>query len=262
MEMRPEGFETVIAFTLGLAFGSFLNAFVYRVPLGVDILRRPFCPECDAPIYWYQNLPLLSYVVLRGRCSTCREPISWRYPLVELFGGLILVSSVWYWGLTTSAASTALFAYVMLALALIDVDHRILPNKITIPGAVAGFLLSFFDPRVTWHDSLMGALAGAGLLYLVAFVYLKARGREGMGMGDVKMMLLIGAFLGWQGALMTIFIGSLLGSVVGALFIMSSRKGWEYALPFGTFLASAAVLVSYRGAEIFAWYWRTFGVAS
>ena len=258
--MRPEAFDTGVAFVLGLAFGSFLNAFVHRIPIGVDLLRRSFCPQCAAPIHWYQNLPLVSYLVLRGKCSTCAKPIPWRYPMVELLGGVILASSIWYWGLTTSAAATALFAYVMLALALIDVDHRILPNVITIPGAVAGFLLSFIDPRVAWYDSLTGALAGAGLLYLVAFVYLKARGREGMGMGDVKMMLLVGAFLGWQGALMTIFIGSLMGSVVGALFITFSRKGWEYALPFGTFLAAAAVLVSYRGAEIFAWYWRTFGV--
>ncbi len=258
--MRPEFFDTGIAFVLGLAFGSFLNAFVYRVPIGVDLLRRSFCPACGAPIHWYQNLPLLSYLLLRGKCSTCGEAIPWRYPMVELLGGVILASSFWFWGLSASAASTALFAYLMLALALIDVDHRILPNVITIPGAVVGVLLSFVDARVAWQDSLIGAVAGAGLLYLVAFVYLKARGREGMGMGDVKMMLLVGAFLGWQGALMTIFIGSLLGSVVGALFITLSRKGWEYALPFGTFLAAAAVLVSYRAAEIFAWYWRTFGV--
>jgi leader peptidase (prepilin peptidase)/N-methyltransferase len=258
--MRPDVLDASLAFALGLAFGSFLNAFAYRVPISVDLLRRSFCPGCGAQIYWYQNLPLVSYLALRGRCSTCRQPIPWRYPLVELLGGVILVSSLWSWGLTVSAASTALFAYIMLALALIDVDHRILPNVITIPGAVVGFLLSFLDPRVAWYDSLVGAVAGAGLLYVVAFVYLKTRGREGMGMGDVKMMLLVGAFLGWQGALMTIFIGSFLGSLVGASFIVFSRKGWEYALPFGTFLAAAAVLVSYRGAEIFAWYWRTFGV--
>ena len=257
--MAPEVLDAGVAFALGLAFGSFLNTFVYRVPLGVDLLRRSFCPECGVPISWYQNLPLASFLVLFGRCSTCREPIPWRYPMVELLGGIILTSSFWYWGLSATAASTALFSYVMLALALIDVDHRVLPNVITIPGAAIGFLLSFLDPRVAWYDSLIGVVAGAGLLYVVAFAYLKARGREGMGMGDVKMMLLVGAFLGWQGALMTIFLGSLLGSVVGSGVIIFSRKGWEYALPFGTFLAVAAVLVNYQGAEICAWYWGTFG---
>jgi leader peptidase (prepilin peptidase)/N-methyltransferase len=135
-----------------------------------------------------------------------------------------------------------------------------LPNVITLPGALLGLGLAFFDPRVAWMDAFLGGVIGGGLLYFVAWAYLKLRGREGMGMGDVKMMLLVGAFLGWQGALMTIFIGSLLGSIVGVAMISMSRKGWEYALPFGTFLAAAGVLVAFRGPQIFAWYWGMFAV--
>jgi len=247
-----------MAFLFGLLFGSFLNAVIYRVPLGISLLRPSGCPRCEAGISWASNVPVLSWIVLRARCASCAEPISIRYPLVELAGGVLLALSVWQWGLTISAFSGALFCYLMLVLALIDVDHRILPNVITLPGAVVGLALSFFDPRVAWLDALIGGFLGGGLLYFVAWAYLKLRGREGMGMGDVKMMLLVGSFLGWQGALMTIFVGSLVGSVVGVAMISLSRKGWEYALPFGTFLAAAGVLVAFRGPQIFAWYWNTF----
>jgi len=257
--LTVEAFTVGMAFAFGLLFGSFLNAAIYRVPLGISLMRPSGCPRCDEPISWASNVPLVSWILLRGRCASCGEPISIRYPLVELAGGALLALSVWQWGTTISAFSVALFCYLMLVLALIDADHRILPNVITLPFSVVGLALSFFDPRIAWLDALIGGFLGGGLLYFVAWSYLKLRGREGMGMGDVKMMLLVGSFLGWQGALMTIFVGSLVGSVVGvALIGLSSRKGWDYALPFGTFLAAAGVLVAFRGPEIFAWYWSTF----
>jgi len=260
--ISSETLDLVTAFVFGTLFGSFLNAVIYRVPIGESIMRPSACPACNAKIRWYHNVPVLGWLMLRGRCADCGARISIRYPIVETVGGLILAFSIWRWGLNVSGASSAVFAYIMLALALIDVDHRLLPNVITIPGAVAGIGLAFVDPRVAWGDAIIGAVFGGGLLYLVAWLYLRARGREGMGMGDVKMMLTIGAFLGWQGALMTLFIGSLLGSIVGITLIKLTRKGWEYALPFGTFLAAAAVLVDYYGHEIFAWYWGMFGPGS
>ena len=247
------------AFVFGTLFGSFLNAAIYRVPLGISIMRPSKCPSCDTTIRWYHNVPVLGWIGLRGRCADCGESVSVRYPVVEFLGGLVMVVSLARFGVNVSGLSSALFVYIMVALALIDVDHRILPNVITIPGALVGLALSFFDPRVAWWDALVGGFLGGGLLYGVAWAYLKARGREGMGMGDVKMMLTVGAFLGWQGALGTIFIGSFLGSVIGLTMIKASRRGWEYALPFGTFLAAAAVLVNFYGPEIFAWYWATFG---
>lgn len=260
--MTVAGVNALTGFVFGLLFGSFLNVVIYRVPLGITLLRPSGCPNCSASITWMQNIPVLSWILLRGRCATCGEPIPLRYPLVELTAGVLLAACIWEWGVSVSAFSVALFCYLMLVLALIDVDHRILPNVITLPGAVVGLGLSFLDPRVAWIDALIGGFLGGGLLYFVAWSYLKLRGREGMGMGDVKMMLLVGSFLGWQGALMTILIGSLLGSVVGVAMIAISRKGWEYALPFGTFLAAAGVIVAFRGPEIFAWYWSTFGVSS
>ena len=247
--MTVEAWTVGTAFVFGLLFGSFLNAVIYRVPLGISLLRPSGCPRCETPISWVHNVPLLSWILLRGRCASCGEPISLRYPLVELAGGALLALSVWQWGLTISAFSTVLFCYLMLVLALIDVDHRILPHVITLPGAVVGLALSFFDPRVAWLDALIGGFLGGGLLYFVAWAYLKLRRREGMGMGDVKMMLLVGSF-----------VGSLVGSVIGVAMIFLSRKGWEYALPFGTFLAAAGILAAFRGPQIFAWYWSTFAV--
>ena len=249
-----------ITFVFGLLFGSFLNAAIHRVPLGVDIFRRSFCPGCKEQLRWYHNIPLIAWAWLRGKCASCRTAIPIRYPLVELGGGLLMVAAVWRWGFSVSAASATVFGYTMIVLALIDADHRILPNVITLPGAVVGFAFALFDPRVEWVDSLIGGLLGGGLLYFVAWAYLRLRGREGMGMGDVKMMLLVGAFLGWQGALITIFLGSLIGSVVGIAMIKLTRKGWEYALPFGTFLAAAGVIADFYGQELFTWYVRTLGV--
>lgn len=247
------------AFVFGTLFGSFLNAVIYRVPLGKSIMRPSKCPRCDAHIRWYHNIPVLSWALLGGKCAHCGERISIRYAIVEVLGGVILAFSIGRWGLSVTAASSAIFAYIMMALALIDADHRILPNVITIPGAAVGLVLAIFNPRVLWSDALIGCVLGGGLLYFVAWLYLRVRGREGMGMGDVKMMLTIGAFLGWQGAIMTIFIGSLIGSVVGIGMVKLTRKGWEYALPFGTFLAAAAILVDHYGQEIFTWYWGMFG---
>lgn len=243
-----------VAFLFGLLFGSFLNAVIYRLPLGESILRPSQCPHCDHRIRWYHNVPLIGWLVLRGRCPDCDARIPVRYPLVELSGGLILAGALASWGLSWSTLSVTVFGYLMVVLAMIDVDHRILPNVITLPGAVVGLALSFVDPRVHWVDAALGAFLGGGLLYGTAWAYLKWRGREGMGMGDVKMMLLVGAFLGWRGALMTIFIGSLLGSVVGIALIRFASKEWEYALPFGTFLAAAGVITAFWGPELLAWY--------
>ena len=259
--MTVEGINIATAFVFGLLFGSFLNVVIYRVPLGISLLRPSGCPACAMAINWTQNVPVLSWIVLRGRCASCGEKISVRYPLVELAGGVLAALCVWQWGVSVSAFSVTLFCYLMVVLALIDVDHRILPNVITIPGALVGLALAFVDPRVEWFDALLGGFVGGGLLYFVAWAYLRLRGREGMGMGDIKMMLTVGSFVGWQGALMTILIGSLLGSVIGIALIAISRKGWEYALPFGTFLAAAGIIVAFRGEQIFAWYWATFSVA-
>lgn len=251
------------AFVFGTLFGSFLNVVVYRLPLGLDIFRRrSACPMCEARVRWYHNLPLVSWAWLGGRCADCEAPIGIRYPLVELAGGLLLAFSIGRWGLGWTAASAVILAYMLLVLALIDIDHRILPNVITLPGTAVGLALSTVDPQIAWWDALLGAFLGGGVLYGVAWLYLKMRGIEGMGMGDVKMMMLVGAFVGWQGTFMTIFIGSLLGTVAGISVIALKGRDWGYALPFGTFLAIAAFMVDGWGPQILNWYLDTMmGVA-
>lgn len=246
----------------GLAIGSFLNVVVYRLPRKVGISRpRSFCPGCETTIPWYHNVPVLSYLWLGGRCASCGEPISARYPLVEAATATLFAAALWRWGISWEALGSIVFGCAMLVLALVDLDFQILPNAITLPGIAVGFGLSFLDPRVTWTESALGAALGGGLLYGVAWLYLTLRDREGMGMGDVKMIAMVGAFLGWKGALLTIFLGSLLGSVVGVAALRLRDGSWDTALPFGTFLAISAVVVDWGGQAMMAWYWGLAGLS-
>jgi leader peptidase (prepilin peptidase)/N-methyltransferase len=261
LELVPRAWLAGFAAVLGLIIGSFLNAVIYRLPRDVAVSKpRSFCPRCKSLIPWYRNIPLASWVMLGGRCADCREPISVRYPLVELGTGVLFAAAVYRWGISWSALSSIIFGCAMLVLALVDYDFKILPNAITLPGIAVGVLLSLVDPRLDWLDSLIGALVAGGLLYGVAWLYLKLRAQPGMGMGDVKMIAMIGAFLGWKGALLTILIGSFIGSIVGLSLMKLKGREWDYALPFGTFLALAAVIVDWSGAELLAWYWRTMGL--
>jgi len=245
---------------IGLMIGSFLNVVIYRVPREMNISTpRSRCPFCGNLIVWYRNVPVLSWILLRGKCGDCAAPISWRYPLVEATTGLLFGAALYRWGVSWSALASMIFGAAMLVLALIDYDFKILPNVITLPGILVGFALALVDPRVGWIDSAIGIAAGGGLLYAVAWIYLKLRDQQGMGMGDVKMIAMIGAFVGWQGVLLTIFLGSFFGSVVGLTLMRIKGREWDYALPFGTFLALAAVIVDWGGTELLAWYWGLLG---
>ena len=259
-ELVPRAWIATFGAVFGLLLGSFFNVVVYRLPRGLDVSRpRSRCPHCESLIPWYRNIPVLSWVVLGGRCGDCRGPISARYPLVETAVGVLFGAAVYRWGVSWTTLSSMIFGSAMLVLALIDYDFKILPNAITLPGTVVGFTLSFLDPRISWVDSAVGIVAGGGLLYGVAWLYLKLRGQQGMGMGDVKMIAMIGAFVGWQGALLTIFLGSMFGSVVGVALMKIKGRQWDYALPFGTFLALAAVIVDWGGPELMTWYWSLLG---
>jgi len=256
-ELVPRPWIASFGVIFGLIIGSFLNAVIYRLPRRVSVSKpRSFCPKCKSLIPWYRNIPVMSWIMLGGRCGDCRERISIRYPLVELVVAVLFGVAVYRWGVSWSALSSVIFGCAMLLLALIDYDFKLLPNVVTLPGTAIGFALSFLDPRVAWTDSAIGIVAGGGLLYLTAWLYMKLRGVQGMGMGDVKMIAMIGAFVGWQGALLTIFFGSLFGSVVGLGLMKIKGREWDYALPFGTFLALAAVIVDWSGPELIAWYWR------
>jgi leader peptidase (prepilin peptidase)/N-methyltransferase len=256
----PRAWLAAFGVLIGVCIGSFLNVVIYRLPRGMDVSRpRSRCPSCGSLIAWYRNVPVVSWLLLRGRCGDCGAPISARYPLVEAAVGLIFGAALYRWGVSWSALSSAVFGAGMLTLALIDYDFKILPNVITLPGIAVGFALSLVDPRISWIDSAIGILVGGGLLYAVAWAYLKLRGQQGMGMGDVKMIGTIGAFVGWQGVLLTIFLGSLIGSLVGLTLMKLKGREWDHALPFGTFLALAAVIVDWGGPELLAWYWGLFG---
>ena len=260
-ELLPRAWLAGFGLVFGLIFGSFLNAVIYRLPRQVSVSKpRSFCPKCKSMIPWYHNIPVISWINLGGKCRSCREPISIRYPLVEATVGVLFAAALFRWGMSWSALSSIVFGTAMLLLALIDYDFKLLPNVITLPGIVVGVALSFVDPRVAWLDAVIGVAAGGGLLYAVAWIYLKMRGQQGMGMGDVKMIAMIGAFVGWKGALLTIFIGSMLGSVVGLTLMKIKGREWDYALPFGTFLAVAAVIVDWGGVELIAWYWGFLGL--
>ena len=246
---------TGYTFFIGLCIGSFLNVCIYRIPIGASIVRPPSaCPGCNTYIKWYDNIPLISYVVLRGRCRVCKTTISLRYPMVELLTGLCAVAAVMRFGFTWPALIYFIFIAALLVITFIDIDHRIIPDVISLPGIPLGFAASFALPMVTWTDSLIGILAGGGTLFAVAYGYQLLTGREGMGGGDIKLLAMIGAFIGWQGVLFTIMASSLIGTLVGVLLMMRAGKGMKLAIPFGPFLAIGAILYLFFGPEIIHWY--------
>jgi leader peptidase (prepilin peptidase)/N-methyltransferase len=252
--VNVEPLMLVWAALLGLLIGSFLNVCVYRLPLGLSLVYPPsHCPACQRRLSWYENIPILSWVALRGKCRTCRHPISIVYPLVEVTTAAIFAIGYWWYGPTPLLAIRLLFACAMIVLFMIDLEHRILPNRITIPGIVAGFVFSLFS-EPGWVSSLLGIAVGGGSLLAVSEAYYRVRHEEGLGMGDVKMLAMIGAFLGWQLALLTLVLSSILGSVVGVSILILRKESLKYALPFGTFLAVAALVASLAGDALIAWY--------
>jgi leader peptidase (prepilin peptidase)/N-methyltransferase len=243
----------------GLAWGSFLNVVIARLPLGESLVSpRSRCPACKTPVAWYDNLPLLSYIILGGRCRGCGVPISFRYPVVEaLVGGASLLSFLSH-GPSLEYLIELAFVAAMIALIFIDYDHQILPNAITLPGIALGLALAGAREDVTFVDSLSGAALGAGLLFGVSEAYFRLRRIEGLGFGDVKMMGMVGAFVGWKGVLLTLFLGSLSGTLVG-VFILAGREGsLKTKLPFGTFLGMGAIATVYWGRPLIGWYSTLF----
>jgi leader peptidase (prepilin peptidase)/N-methyltransferase len=239
---------------LGLAVGSFLNVCIHRLPRQ-ESLASPGsrCPQCGAPLRWYDNIPLLSYIILGGRCRSCRAAISMMYPLVEFVTALVFLAAYFLFGPSPLLVARLVFACAMIVLFVVDLEHRILPNVITIPGIIAGFVFSLFLPP-GWLGSLIGIVAGGGVLLLMAEMYYRFRKEEGLGMGDVKMLAMIGAFLGWKLMLVTLVLGSFLGSFIGIGMIALKKGDMKYALPFGTFLAIGAIVASVSGDAILQWY--------
>lgn len=244
----------ILVAVIGVCVGSFLNVCIYRLPRHQSLMwPGSRCTRCDRALSWYENIPVVSWMVLRGRCRTCREPVSWMYPAVEIVTALTFLSGYLLYGLTPIGAVRVLFACALIVLFVTDLQHKILPNVITVPGIVAGFLCSLLLPP-GWRDSLIGIVVGGGSLFAIAEAYYRFRGQEGLGMGDVKLLGMIGAFLGWKLVLLTLVFASFAGSLAGGALIVSGRGNLKYALPFGTFLAVGALVASIWGAPIVDWY--------
>jgi leader peptidase (prepilin peptidase) / N-methyltransferase len=261
---------------LGLVIGSFLNVCIVRIPEGKSIVMpASACVKCGAEIRAWDNIPVISWLLLRGKCRKCGVAISWMYPVVELLTGALFFGCYYAFGLSVEALKWAIFSALLIVLVFTDMRERILPDVVNYSGFAAGLVLSLFTkpadgtalwiarrifefpppaPVISLADALLGAAFGSGLLWLVAELYFRLRGREGMGLGDVKMMLMAGAFLGLKRTLLTILAGSVLGSVLGIAFMMAKRKDSDYELPFGTFLGMAAVLVMFFGTPLITWY--------
>lgn len=252
--MTPDTWSLVAAGLFGLCVGSFLNVVIYRLPLGQSLATPPSrCRKCGYSLRWFDNIPVLSWVFLRGRCRKCGINVSWQYPVVELVTGALFVLVVWLTPPGPLLASRLLLVCILIALFGIDLEHQILPNVITLPGIAIGVLLSLIAPP-GWKDSLIGALLGGGILYAIAGAYYLWRREEGMGMGDVKMLAMLGAFLGWKAVLVTVILASFAGAFVGLAMMAVQRGSMKYALPFGTFLAIGAVVAMFVGEPLVAWY--------
>lgn len=245
------------AFVLGLFIGSFLNVCIHRIPLGESIVfPASRCPKCRNKIKPWDNIPVVSYLILRGRCRHCRESISLRYPAVELLSGLLAVVMLYRFGLTASFPIYYFWACVLLVITFIDFDYQIIPDSLSIGGIIVGLALVWWMP-LTYRDALIGLGLGAGLLIVVIYGYYFLTGRQGMGGGDVKLLGMIGVFTGWQGVLFTIFMGSLIGTMVGIPWALVQKKNMQAAIPFGPFLALGALVYILWGDLFINWY---FGI--
>jgi leader peptidase (prepilin peptidase) / N-methyltransferase len=306
--------DTVLApaiFVFGLMLGSFLNVCIYRLPRSLSVVRpRSACPGCQQRIPFYDNIPVLSWLLLRGRCRSCQTPISVRYLAVEVLTGALFLGCYWHFGLTFALFKYCVLGFLLLGLIFTDAETKLLPNAMTLPGLALGILFSLFVPvndlasqllpgvislpvnsDVSWHllsllDSLLGAAVGASFIYGVGVLYLRARGVEGMGLGDVKLMAMVGAFLGVRLTILTLFAGSVVGSIFGlstvlAVWVKRTRRfmvrrhapakvarsrAWHsaktvyrhYQMPFGVFLGSMAVFAFFFGNQFLHWYWSLF----
>jgi len=246
----------LIVFVFGAVVGSFLNVCIYRLPKGESVVFPPsHCQNCDYKIRWYDNIPILSYLVLRGSCRQCGTSISAQYPLVEFLNGALALALFLKFGLSTGFAVLFVLCSALVVITFIDLEHQIIPDVISLPGIVIGFLCSFIT-GFGWLNSLIGIVVGGGSLLLVAYGYQAIAKKDGMGGGDIKLLAMLGAFLGWKGVLFIIFVGSLLGSVIGVSLMLVQKKDSTLAIPFGPFLASGALVFIFFGREIVNWYLR------
>jgi len=246
--MFPTLWLAVIFTLAGAAVGSFLNVCIGRIPEGLSIISPPSrCPRCGHPIRFYDNIPVVSFLMLGGKCRNCREKISFRYPLVELLTALFAWLLFDRFGLTPAFPSAFVFVCTLIVISFIDFDHQIIPHVLTLGGIPVFAVLAVLFMGLTVIDSFLGIMIGAGVLYFVAVYYEALTGREGMGGGDVNLLAMLGAFFGWKSLLSILLVSSLLGAVVGLILIFFKGRDMKYAVPFGPFLCMAALVYLFFG---------------
>ena len=256
--MLPPGLPEVLFLVAGLAVGSFLNVCIHRLPLKQSVVYPGSrCPSCGYELRWYDNLPVLSYAFLRGRCRSCGRGISLQYPLIEVVTAVIFLAHWYAFGPTTLLAARLVFGSALIVLFMIDLEHQILPDVITLPGIVIGLALSLALPPGPVM-SVLGVLLGGGLLWAIAELWFRLRNVEAMGFGDVKMLAMVGAWLGVKMVVMTFVLSSMMGGLVGVVLIASRRADMATKVPFGTMLAVAALIASLYGGPLLAWYLSRF----
>ena len=251
---------TLFSFLLGLILGSFLNVCIYRIPREQSIVYPPSnCPECGRPIRFYDNIPILSYIILLGKCRTCANPIPIRYPVVELITGLLSLALFMKYGLTPQYPLFFLFCAALLVISFIDLEHQIIPDVISLPGILLGFAFSLIGfTGLDWLDSLIGIVGGGGFLFVVAILFERLTRKEGMGGGDVKLLAMMGAWMGWRALPFIILISSFAGTVIGGGSLLISGRSYRTKIPFGPFLALAALIYLFFGTEFVSWYYQLF----
>ncbi len=244
-------FLDIFLAVVGAAVGSFLNVLICRMPEGLSIVSPPsHCPKCEHAVRFYDNIPVVSYIILKGRCRDCHEKISPRYPLVELLTAIMSVFLFWKFALSLQYLFVFAFCCSLIVITFIDLDHQIIPDVITLPGIPIFSLIAVFFMGVSWLEVVVGVLIGGGCLYLVAVGYELITGREGMGGGDIKLLAMLGGFLGWKSIFFIVFVSSLLGALVGVAMMIARGKDMKYAVPFGPFLSMAAVAYLFVGKEV------------
>ncbi|MBW2064466.1 MAG: prepilin peptidase [Deltaproteobacteria bacterium] len=252
----PLYFTKVLSLLFGLIWGSFLNVCIQRIPLGKSLVGPgSSCPKCGAKIRPYDNIPLLSYLLLLGRCRSCKAPISPRYPVVELLTALLSLALFLRFGLGARYIVSFLFCSALVVISFIDLDHKIIPDSISLPGILVGVVVSVLGIySISWLDSLLGALCGGGFLYLIATVFERFTGKQGMGGGDIKLMAMIGAWMGWKSLPFVILISSITGIFMGGAGLLLAGMGYRAKIPFGPFLSLGALVYFFFGVEIVGWY--------
>jgi len=245
----------VISIIFGALVGSFLNVCIFRLPKEESIIwPGSHCPQCNKPIKFYDNIPLISYLLLQGKCRYCKKTISLQYPLVEGITALSSFLLIMKFGPSLSYLFYFAFIAALIVITVIDLYHQIIPDVISLPGIGVGIIASLILPQMAFFNSLIGVLLGGGSLFIVGTLYQWIFKREGMGGGDVKLLAMIGAFLGWKAVILTILLSSLIGSITGIIIMVLKGKDFKYAIPFGPFLSLGAVMSLFYGEEIIRWY--------